>query len=127
MSRLTDTTLNLIRGDTGKWTVILTDDETGDPLVLTGCSLRMAIWATEPAASVTSDTNAALVLSSPSSGIAITDPDEGEITITISAASSAGLSAEIYSYDLQLTNATSEQYTVARGVVWVGAQMTHAS
>jgi hypothetical protein len=128
MSRLTETTLNLTRGDTGKWDVVLTDPADDSALVLTGCTLRLAVWAETPAATVANDTDAELVLTStPAAGIVITDAAAGEMTITISKTQSAALTGELYRFDLQLINASAESYTAARGLIWVEAQHTHDS
>src|SRR6187402_2043696 len=120
------TTLSLTRGDTGKWSVVVTDLDSA-VLDLSGCSLRMALWATKPAVSVSSDTDADLVLTSPSSGISITSAEDGEIEIAISAAQSAALTRPAYAFDLQVTTAASEVYTAASGLLTLSAQITHSS
>jgi hypothetical protein len=128
MTRLADTTLSLIRGDTGKWIVALTNPADDSALVLTGCTLRMAVWAEMPAASVTTDSGAVFVLTStPAAGITITDASAGTVEITISKTQSALLTAELYRFDLQFTNGSAEPYTAARGVIWVEPQVTHDS
>ncbi len=128
MSRIEQTTLHLVRGDVGKWNVTLTNPATGSALVLSGCTLRMAVWASLPSADVSTDGGAEFVLTStPLAGISITDANAGTVEITISKTQSAALSAELYHFDLQFTNGSAEPYTAARGVIWVEPQVTHDS
>lgn len=127
MSRLDNTNLYLVRGDTGRWTTILTEPESGDTFALTGCSFRLTFWASVPGADITTDATAALVLTSPSGGLTVTDADNGEITIVMTKTQSAQLTAELYRFDLQLTNPSGEEYTVARGQLNVDPQFTHTT
>lgn len=128
MSRLPETTLNLIRGDTGKWDAYLTNPRTMLPVQLTGCSLRMAVWSSTPPASTTSDSGALFVLTSESgAGISIVSALSGQIEITIDHTLSNSMQGEIYSFDLQLTNEQSQQYTVAHGFIWIQPQRTHGA
>jgi hypothetical protein len=116
-----------MQGETGKWSVALVDLVTGGVLNLSGCSLRMAIHRTQPAPDVLTDSTAALVLSSPASGIQITDTLNGLVDITITDTQSAALLPPAYVFSLKLTNATSERYVVARGLLKVASQITHNS
>lgn len=120
------TSLSLTRGDTGKWSVVVTDLAAA-VIDLTGCTLRMALWSTKPAVSVSADTDADLVLSSPTDGIEITSAAEGEIEITISAAQSEALARPAYAFDLQVTNSDDEVFTAASGLLTISNQITHSS
>lgn len=119
--------LNLKRGDTGKWTSITVDTATEQALDFTGCSFRMAVWATTPEATVTTDAGAEFVLTSPSGGIVVSNATSGELTITISKSQSAALTQELYGFDLQLTTPSSEEYSIAEGVLQIEPQFTHST
>lgn len=120
------TLLSVPRGDTRKWDVRVRDLR-GAVLNLTGCTLRMAFYPTKPSIAVTTDGDAALVLSSPSGGITIVTAATGEVLVTISAAQSLALTSPSYVFDCQVTNGSGEIFTAASGTLTVSSQITHNS
>lgn len=120
------TSLSITRGSTGRWSAVISDLD-GVAIDLTGCSLRMALWATRPAATIADDDDADLVLSSPSDGIQITSEEDGEIEITITDTQSALLTRPAYAFDLRLTNSIDEVFTAASGLLTISDRITHAA
>jgi hypothetical protein len=125
VSTIALTSLSVVQGDTGKWSMALRDEVANAAIDLTGCSLRMAVYRVAPLSSVVSDAGAEAVLTSPSSGIVITDAAAGEVEITVADSITSGLEPDFHTFDVQLTNASNERYTVARGYLQVLPQTTH--
>ena len=119
------TVLPITRGYTGRWDVSVTDSE-GAVVDVTGCTFRMAFYATPPARSATTDSGAALTLTS-GSGITITNAAGGILSVIITPAQAATLTRAQYSFDLRMTNAAEEIYPAASGFLLLYDQSTHSA
>jgi hypothetical protein len=109
------TNLIMTRGDTYTFTLAVT--QAGVAFNLTGCTLRMTAKY-----NVTDlDSAAVFSLTSPSTGIAITNAAAGLATVSIPPSGTSTLpGAQIpLFYDIQVTDSSSDVYTVASGTLYV--------
>lgn len=104
-------------GDTLRLVVTVTDHSTGDPRTLSGASVRWAARAT-PAASggLDSQTDDGITAT-------VTDPDNGEVTVTVDAGATADLDGR-YEHELRLTDATGTTAVVTTGILEVTSSLT---
>lgn len=77
------TTLEMYRGEQMVWEFTIT--ESGVAVDLTGATVKFAVYANYPSASLTADTTA-VISKTTSSGIVLTDADAGIFELTISKA-----------------------------------------
>jgi len=105
---------DLVQGDTLSFKITLTDDA-ATPIDITGTTADMEIKR--------ADDSLVLALTV-SDGIEYTDAGNGEMTITVEAADTAGLDPEYtYKYDVQWTNGTTIR-TLAWGTIKTIEQVT---
>ena len=105
---------DLVQGDTLSFKITLTDDA-ATPIDITGTTADMEIKR--------ADDSLVLALTV-SDGIEYTDAGNGEMTITVEAAATAGLDPEYtYKYDVQWTNGTTIR-TLAWGTIKTIEQVT---
>lgn len=100
---------NAVSSHTFQWL-----DTNGTPINLTGMSFLMDVKVSA------NDEDAALSLSSPSTGIVITSASGGEFTITFP---QEGLAPGVYVYDL-IRIASSVRYVMAKGTITVTKGVT---
>jgi hypothetical protein len=112
-----NTNLTIVRGDTRVFENVAILD--GDPFDLSGYTLYMSVKKN------LNDAANFFQLSSPASGIVITDALNGEFTVTIPGANTSGLPAYIQRlpYDLAAVNG-SVKYTLFRGYLIVIPSLT---
>lgn len=107
--------LQMNRGDTFTFTVTVT--QAGAPFNLTGSSLRMTAkyQPTDP------DGSAVFSCTSPGGGITLTAPTQGIATVTVAPGKTSSLAGNRYDlfYDVQVTDASSNVYTVVQGILTV--------
>ncbi len=105
---------DLVQGDTLSFKITLTDDAAA-PIDITGTTADMEIKR--------ADDSLVLALTV-GNGIEYTDAGNGEMTITVEAADTAGLDPEYtYKYDVQWTNGTTIR-TLAWGTIKTIEQVT---
>lgn len=108
---------SIYRGDTWTetWTIL---DQNGVSVDITGATFKMTLKNN------TSDADpGVLQLTSPSSGIVITDAATGVVTLTITATQTAALTPSTYEYDIQMNN-TGTVKTLVRGKLTIVADVT---
>ena len=106
----------LTRARTLVLTATITDQVNGTALDITGGSFSLiARWEVGG--------DAAITLTSPSSGMTLSDPTEGEITITFSPSSTTALPTQsadlIFPYECTYTDTSSNVYPVLYGKITV--------
>lgn len=109
--------LTMVRGDTYSFNIAITQD--GDPFNLTGYTLTMtAKWNVR-------DTGNVFQLTSPASGIIITDAVNGLATVTVSPSNTSSLPPHVVDlrYDIQASSG-STIYTPIRGILRVLPDVT---
>lgn len=109
--------LTMVRGDTYSFNIAITQD--GDPFNLTGYTLTMTTkWNVR-------DTGNVFQLTSPASGIVITDAVNGLATVTVSPSHTSSLPPHVVDlrYDIQASSG-STIYTPIRGILRVLPDVT---
>lgn len=112
--------LKMVRGDTYQFDAVIILN--GTPVDLTGGTVRMtAKWAVG-----NTDGNAVFQLSSAVSGITVTDPTSGEISVTIASSLTTSLPAKKVElpYDIQYVDSGGNVYTVLYGTLTVVPDVT---
>lgn len=112
--------LKMVRGDTYSFDARILLN--GQPLDLTGGTVRMtAKWKVSDA-----DNSAVFQLSSPASGITITDAVNGEITVTVAKTLTESLPAKTVelAYDIQWVDASTQVFTVLLGTLVIVPDVT---
>ena len=118
---ITTTVLNCTRGDTAAWDVAVTD-QAGAVVNLTGATSYFTI-RDEAALAQTADADAALQVSS-AAGITYTTAASGLMRITLSKTQTRTLAVRSYVWDLQITDASANVFTPAKGLLLVMNEQT---
>jgi hypothetical protein len=114
--------IKMVRGDTFRFRVTITQN--GETVDLTGGTFTMtAKWEVDD-----ENVNAVFTKTSPAGGIALTDPTNGLITVTLSPSDTNPLPDNTVSlfYDIQYVNALGEIYTPLYGTLRIVPDITVA-
>lgn len=110
MANVTEVNICRVRGDTDSFTVTV-QDAAGNAIDITGFSFLLTV---DPSEAPEDAVNNLFQLSSPAGGIALSDPVNGEITVTLTAVQ-ADQTPQVYFYDLQMTDTGGAVKTILKG------------
>lgn len=112
------------QGKTFKRTITWTDSA-GVAVNITGYTALMKVRKLYPATRTTVATYGPAVLDlSVGSGITLTTPASGILDIEVDATTMAGITSDIYNYDLELISGAGEVYEILRGTFTVRPEAT---
>lgn len=112
--------IKMVRGDTFQFDAVITRDSL--PVDLTDGTIRMTVkWSVADP-----DVDAVFQLSSATSGITITDAEEGAYSVTIAHALTTSLPSKKVElpYDIQFVDVAGNVYTVLQGILTVVPDVT---
>lgn len=119
---ITTTLLDVVRGDTAQWDVVVVDNA-GAVVDLTGATSHFTIRKSEAKAQTT-DADAVVQVTN-SAGITYTSPTTGAMRVSLTAAQTRLLSVRVYYWDLQIKSTNT--YTAASGVLMVTNEQTRTT